>query len=604
MRKKFLNIFGSNINLEFFGTSYLKKWSILGVMLGTIAGLGAVVFFTLVQVFAHLFLGFGAGYAHPHMEVISTTFTSVAERPWMFPLIAGGGGLIVGILTTRFSPESAGHGIGEVVDAFHNKKGNISARVPLLKTITAAITIGSGGSGGREGPIAQIAAGFGSVLAKLLKLSDEDRRIAVAVGLGAGIGGIFKAPLGAAMLSAEVFYRRDFEIKALLPALIASVTAFTIFGSFFGWEPVFKIAESAVVFNGPISLILFAIVGVCCAGTGLLYVTSLHKITYLFKKFNIPKFIKPAIGGVLIGIIAMFLPQILGGGYNWLQAAVFDGVALFPIYILIAILLFKILATSLTIGSGGSAGVFGPGLVIGGFLGAIVGSIFHSLDLFTDVQISTIAVVSMVAFYSAVSKAPISTIIIGSEMTGGFVLLPAMMVATFVGYAIIGLKTTLYPSQVYDRTESPAHRKEYHHLLKKLPVKVAMNTQFNKISNEAHVDEAIQIIKNSKSDNIIIVNQENKYVGFTDLHNLIKTNESEAKTTKVFPTLDVPTIDINDSLYDTLKKISNSITELPVTKHDGTVLGTISIADIMRAYDLELESIDEGKDEQASGPAK
>jgi Mg/Co/Ni transporter MgtE len=166
------------------------------------------------------------------------------------------------------------------------------------------------------------------------------------------------------------------------------------------------------------------------------------------------------------------------------------------------------------------------------------------------------------------------------------------------------LKTTLYPSQVYDRTESPAHRKEYHHLLKKLPVKVAMNTQFNKISNEAHVDEAIQIIKNSKSDNIVIVNQENKYVGFTDLHNLIKTNESEAKTTKIFPTLDVPIIDIEDSLYDTLKKISESITELPVTKHKDIVLGTISIADIIRAYDLELESIDEGKDEQASGPAK
>ncbi len=606
MGKKFLHFFGSEVSLEFFGISYLKKWALIGVLIGVVAGFGSVAFFLLLQVSAYFFLGLGAGYAHPHTDVITSTFTSVAERPWMFPLIAGAGGLIVGILTTRFAPESAGHGTEAAIDAFHNKKGNIRARIPLLKAVTAAITIGSGGSGGREGPTAQIAAGFGSVLSRILKLSVEDRRIALAVGLGAGIGCIFKAPLGAALLSTEIFYRRDFEVKALMPALIASVIGFSIFGTFFGWEPIFKISESAVMFDQPLSLIMYAVVGVCCAGVGIVYVNCFYKVQYLFQKLKIPRFIKPAIGGVLVGIIAMFLPQVLGGGYGWLQVEIFDEVALSPLWILIAILFLKILATSLSIGSGGSAGVFGPGLVIGGFLGAIVGSVFHSLDLFTDIQISTIAIVSMVAFFGAVSKAPISTIVMGSEMTGGFILMPAMMVATFVAYVMIGLKTTLYKSQPNDRSESPAHRKEYHHLLKKLSTKDSLNTNFNKISNEANVEEAIQILKNSESDNIIIVNQE-KYVGFADLNNLIKTNENEAKTTKIFPTVDVPTIDIHDSLYDALKKISNSkITELPVVKHKDTLLGTISLSDIFRAYDLEVESLeeDDSEDEQTSGYTK
>lgn len=307
----------------------------------------------MLQFSTLFFLGFGAGYAHPHSDVLSSAYTSVAERPWMIPMITGGGGLIVGLLTNRFAPESAGHGTEAVIDAFHNKKGIIRSRIPLLKAVTASITIGSGGSGGREGPTAQIAGGFGSILSRLLKLSVEDRRIAVATGLGAGVGSIFKVPLGAALLSTEIFYRRDFEVKALLPALIASVTGFVIFGSIFGWSPIFTISKSAVEFNQPLHFFLYAIVGICCAGAGKLFVTSFYKIQYLFQKLQIPSFIKPAIGGVLVGIIGMFLPQILGGGYGWLQAGVFDDVKLFPIWILIAILFLKILATSLSIGSGG-----------------------------------------------------------------------------------------------------------------------------------------------------------------------------------------------------------------------------------------------------------
>ena len=584
--------------MDFFGFSYLKKWVIIGTMIGIVAGLGSVAFFLMLQAATFVFLGLGAGYVPPNFEIIATSYTSVAERPWMIPLITGGGGLVVGLLTTRFAPESAGHGTEAVIDAFHNKEGVIRPRIPLLKAITASITIGTGGSGGREGPAAQIAAGFGSIVSRLLKLGVEDRRIAVATGLGAGIGSLFKAPLGAALLSTEIFYRRDFEVRALLPALIASVTGFVIFGSVFGWLPIFSISESAAEFNQPLHFILYAVVGVCCAVTGRLYVTSFYGIQDLFQKWSIPRFIKPAIGGLLVGIIGMFLPQILGGGYGWLQVGIFDDVKLFPIWILIAILLLKILATSLSIGSGGSAGVFGPGLVIGGFVGAVVGEIFHSFALFTDIQISTIAIVSMIAFFGAVSKAPISTIIMGSEMTGGYALLPAMILASVVSYGLIGLKSSIYRSQPMDRTESPAHKHEYHALLKKRPISDAIDISFNKIRHDRTVGEAIQILKDSKPDSIAIVDADGKYVGFADSDGLAKLGSPDALLSEIIPSIvAAPGVGTGDSLYDAVKKMSDSkMMELPVISEENVVVGTVSMSGIMEAYDQKLADSDDVRD--------
>ena len=178
-------------------------------------------------------------------------YTLVIGKPSVIPVITGLGGLLVGIITTRFSPESEGHGTDAVIDAYHNRGGRIRARVPLVKGIASAITLGSGGSGGTEGPAGQIAAGFGSLIGRLFKLDEDERRIAVAAGLGAGIGSIFKVPLGGAIFSAEVFYRRDFEIRALIPGLVASVTGYTIFGFVFGWDRLFNIPFDLVKYTCP-----------------------------------------------------------------------------------------------------------------------------------------------------------------------------------------------------------------------------------------------------------------------------------------------------------------------------------------------------------------
>src|ERR1044072_2381149 len=434
---------GMKWNLDF---SYFRKWILIGFLLGVVAGLGAVALFLSVELFTGLFLGMAAGYFPPLPGGFQNNFTYPLsiERPWLLPLITGLGGLLVGVITTKFSPESEGHGTDAVIDAYHHKGGKIRGRVPLVKGIASAITLGSGGSGGTEGPAGQIAAGFGSLIGKLFKLNEDERRIAVAAGLGAGIGSIFKVPLGGVIFSAEVFYRRDFEIRALIPGLVASVTGYTIFGFVFGWDRLFNIPLDLVKYTHPASLALYAAVGLISAGVSVAYVKTFYAITDYFNRLRLKKFLKPALGGVLVGIIGMFLPQMLGTSYGWLQIAIYKDYTLLPLYIIGLVVVFKIIATSLTIGSGGSAGVFGPSMVIGCMLGAFIGTVFHMLGLFTWVDVSSVIIVSMVSFFGATAKTPISSIIMGSELTGGYALLAPMMLATFIAYIMSGQHSSIF----------------------------------------------------------------------------------------------------------------------------------------------------------------
>ena len=585
---------GMKWNLDF---SYFRKWILIGFLLGVVAGLGAVALFLSVEFFTGLFLGLGAGYFPPLPGGFQSNFgyTLIIEKPWMLPLITGLGGLLVGLITTRFSPESEGHGTDAVIDAYHHKSGNIRARVPLVKGIASSITIGSGGSGGTEGPAGQIAAGFGSLIGKLFKLDEDEKRIAVAAGLGAGIGSIFKIPLGGAVFSAEVFYRRDFEVRALIPGLVASVTGYTVFGFVFGWHPLFTIPLDLVKYTNPISLLLYALVGLISAGVSIGYVKTFYTISDYFSKIRIPKYLKPAIGGVLVGMIGIVFPQILGTSYGWLQIAINKDTIL-PLGIIGAIVIFKILATSLTLGSGGSAGVFGPSMVIGGFLGAFIGTAFHLLGLFTWVDVSSVIIVSMVSFFGATAKTPISSIIMGSELTGGYALLAPMMLATFVAYIMSGQHNSIFRNQVLNRSASPAHRMEYQlPILRDMYVKDAIRVPVNKLSKDVTIDEALQIMNRNNSKMIAVVNKNELLHGVVYKHRLYEFPDEYRKSIKLESIMikDPFFAYSSDSLHDALIRLSsNELQEMPVLSNENNkVLGIITIADLVKLYDKEVEKI-------------
>ena len=587
-------------NLDF---SYFRKWILIGFLLGVVAGLGAVALFLSVEFFTTLFLEMGAGYSPPLPGGFQANFsyTVFIEKPWLIPLITGFGGLLVGLITTKFSPESEGHGTDAVIDAYHHKSGNIRTRVPLVKAVASSITIGSGGSGGTEGPSGQIAAGFGSLIGKLFKLNEDERRIAVAAGLGAGIGSIFKIPLGGAVFSAEVLYRRDFEVRALIPGLVASVTGYTVFGFVFGWDRLFTIPLDLVKYTNPVSLLLYALVGLISAGVSVGYVKSFYTISDFFAKMQIPKYVKPAIGGVLVGIIGIVFPQILGTSYGWLQIAINQDYLLFPLEMIGAVIVFKILATSLTIGSGGSAGVFGPSMVIGGLLGAFIGGAFHLLGLFTWIDVTSVIIVSMVSFFGATAKTPISAIIMGSELTGGYALLAPMMLATFIAYIMSGQHNSIFRNQVLNRSDSPAHRMEYQRvILSDLYVKDVMKDPINRLSKDLSIEEALQILNRNSSRMIMVVNEDDKLEGVVYKYKLFEFPEEYRKSIKLANIMvkDPFFAYTSDSLHHALVRLSsNDLQEMPVLSNQNQkVIGIVTIADLVKLYDSQVEKILKARD--------
>jgi CIC family chloride channel protein len=242
---------------------------VLGTAIGLVAGVGAIVFYVAIEFATHLFLGQIVGYLPPAPVGEGDPAIVPMQRPALLPIVVAVGGLISGIIVFSLAPEAEGHGTDSAIAAIHYRMGKMRARVPPIKLVASAITIGSGGSGGREGPAAQISAGFASLLGTWLNLKPQDRRIAVAAGMGAGIGAIFRAPLGGAVMGAEILYMHDLEVEAIIPSLIASIVGYTVYGAYFGYAPIFG-AQPALALDAPIQLLYYGLLGVMAGLGGLL----------------------------------------------------------------------------------------------------------------------------------------------------------------------------------------------------------------------------------------------------------------------------------------------------------------------------------------------
>ena len=451
------------------------KWFVLSAVIGVVAGLGGIGFhvigacvqhFTLGSI-AHLEVGEAAGEGSV-FEPVEGEF-----RPWMLLVVMAAGGLASGLLVYTFAPEAEGHGTDAAIDAFHNKRGEIRGRIPLIKTIASAITLGTGGSAGREGPIAQIGAGFGSFLGGLLKLPARDRRIMLAAGMGAGVGAIFRAPLAGAVFAGEILYRdADIESDAIVPAAMASAISYSVFCLWLPPELRFTPLFGRHVFydvGSPLELLPYGAMAIVLVIAGVLYIKTFYGIHALFKRLPIVPHVRPMIGAVLAGLVGLGMffwfgenqdaLAVLGSGYGTLQKTM-AGTVEVAVPLLVAVALVKILTTSLTISSGGSGGVFGPSMVIGGCLGSALGQVFHVWWPELVRQPQAFAIVGMAGFFSGCARAPLSTVLMVSEMTGGYgLLLPTLWVSTLT--FLLGRRWTLYVKQVPTRLDSPAHRGDF-----------------------------------------------------------------------------------------------------------------------------------------------
>jgi CIC family chloride channel protein len=575
----------------------LLKWLLISIAIGLVAGLGALFFFKAIQFSTAFFLGRLVGYLPPDPAgegAMSVMSLWSAPRPWLLPLVTAAGGLLAGIIVFTLAPEAEGHGTDAAIAAFHQGKP-IRARIPLVKLVASAITIGSGGSGGREGPSAQISAGFGSLLGGLLHLSAQDRRIAIATGIGSGIGAIFRAPLGGAVLAAEILYTQDLEVEAIIPALIASIIGYSVFGAWFGWNPIFVVGGS-LAFTSPAQLLYYVVIGLLCGLVGWLYARGFYGLTHVFHHLPLPNFLKPAIGGLLVGLIGLVLPQALGMGYGWVQVSMGPGLLALPLWVILALPFAKILTTGLSIGSGGSGGIFGPGMVIGAMVGAVIWRLSYHLFPGVPTSPAPFVIVGMMALFGGIAHAPLAVMLMVAEMTGNLSMLAPAMIAVGISSILVG-RATIYTSQVPTRADSPAHRLQFSFpLLSTLAVRQAMRPFVLSLSPQQTVAEAEQALAEHALSGTIVLDPRGNLLGLLTLSDIERVPHSERTERLVEQAMnrDVLSASPDDTLDVILEQLtSRRIGWMPVIEVDHTsgrrcVLGRISALDITRAYRQEL----------------
>lgn len=438
------------------------RWMLYSAGVGVVGALAAVLLSNLIALLSASVLEPLAGYQPlplgENLEVVQSFdwwAALVALHPWWLLVLPALGGLVSGLLVYGLAPEAEGSGTDAVIRAFHQEEGRIRKRVPFVKLLASAVVIGTGGSAGREGPIAQVSAGLGALLSDRLHLSARQRRILLVAGVAAGVGSIFRSPLGGAFFAVEVLYREDIETEALMPAVVAGITGYSVYSS---------IEQSATIFVTPafaplhpLGLLLVVAFALGCTVAGYLFMRFFRFMqSGVFGRMPGPRWLHPALGGLGVGAIAVFFPAVLGTSYGWLQQAI-DGNLTIGVMGLLAAA--KIASTSLTVGSGGSGGVFGPSLVVGGMLGGLFGTGMEQLFPALTLQSGAFVMIGMATFFAAVANVPVSTTIMISELTGRYTLLVPLIFGSVIAH-LVSRTWGLYEHQVATHRDSPVHSVE------------------------------------------------------------------------------------------------------------------------------------------------
>jgi CIC family chloride channel protein len=446
-------------------------------LVGVAAGLVGAAFFAGLEVAQRLLLGGVAGFEP--LRARGETFLAAGSGHhhlllWVLALLPALGALGSGILTSLLAPEAAGGGGDAAIDAYHHG-GVLRRRVIPVKGLAAMLALSAGGAGGREGPTMQIGAALGAAVGRLLPTSRAERRVLLVAGIAAGIAAVFRTPLGAALLATEMLYRDDFEAEALVPAIFASVVSYSIVIALFGESTLFGALPRFPFVSA--HLPLYAVLALVVSVGAALFVRSLRGVQRLSAALPLPGWARPAAGGLAMGVLGVGVVLwmrgaygpgaagfgVFGGGYGTLQAAM-AGAPWMPagggaVLLLAGVAVAKLLAASLTIGTGAAAGDFAPSMTIGGLLGAAFGVAARTVLGDPRIDPAAFALVGMGTFYGGLAHAPLSALVLVAELAGSYDLLVPMMLA--IGIAYVALRNhSLYPAQLPGRDASPAHRAE------------------------------------------------------------------------------------------------------------------------------------------------
>ncbi len=578
-------------------------------LVGAAAGLVGAAFFAALEGTQQLLLELGAGFRplRAHGENFLPHVQGGTFHPLVLVVLPAAGAFLAG-LVTRWAPETRGGGGDAVIEAFHQSGGRVRARVIWIKVVASVLTLGSGGSGGREGPTMQFGGALGSLVGRVLGTTARERQVLLVAGIAAGISAVFRTPLGAALLAAEVLYRDDFESDALIPAVLSSVVAYAVVISIFGESTLFAHAPS-YPFH-PAHLPFYGVLALLVALFAVIFLAILRAVQRVSARLPVPAWVRPACGGLALGILAVPVVLIvghytgergqglglLGGGYGAAQMAITGNAALLPpgwtaVQILLGLALAKALATSLTIGTGGSAGDFAPSLVMGALVGGAFG---HAVKLIFDdptLDPGAFALVGMATFYGGIAHVPLSSMVLVCELAGSYDLLVPLMLSEGVAFVVLR-RRSLYPAQVASRRESPAHREGLVlDALAGLKVREIMTTgrPFASFSSDTPASEVVRRVSDLPWQDVFpVIGKDGFVAGVITSEGLrILAGERELEAMTIAADVMQPAVTVrpdDDARAATQALLTAHLPELPVVDADGRMVGFLEESEIAQAY--------------------
>lgn len=560
------------------------RLTLLAVLVGFAAGLASVGFKIMIRFFQSQF------WRAP--DIIS----AVTSQPWYFTLLIPAlGGLIISPIIYYGAREAKGHGVPEIMESLIFQGGRMRNRVVAIKALASSICIGSGGSVGREGPIVQISSSLASSVGKLFRIRERGMRTLVAAGAAAGIGGTFNAPIAGALFAVEILLG-EFGVFSFSPIIVASVistlTSRLIAGDFSAFT-VPKYTLISVWEIGP-----YILLGLVSGLVAILFIKTLYFFEDRFDKVPVHPLIKPVLGGLLIGGIGIGLPQVLGVGYGSIDACLQNQLGFWLAFILIFV---KILSTSLTLGSGGSGGVFAPSLFIGAVTGNFLGSIFHNLFPNSISSPGAFSLVGMGAVVAAATHAPITAIIIIFELTNDYkIILPLMLSSIIASFMTAGLhKESIYTMKLKRRGIIFKEGREVN-ILRSLPVKDFINQDYHVFLNTEHAGNIIDQALSGKHHCYQVIDFDSNYVGCLSLNQLKTSVLQKEIIDSLVIAQDLAVSDIHLDIEDNLERAMEifgreDVAEIAVLK-DNKFIGVVKRKDAIEAYNHEI-----AKKEAASG---
>ena len=554
---------------------------LIAIGIGILGGFGAIFFRFAIRFFQAL--AFGSWHY---------TLDYVLALPWYVKLLApAAGGLIVGPIVYFFAKEAKGHGVPEVMESIILRGGAIRPRVVIAKITASAVCIGSGGSVGREGPIVQIGSAIGSSLGQFLRVSGSQLRTLVACGTAAGIAATFNAPIAGALFAMEIILS-DFAISQFSPIVISSVSATVISRHFLGDFPAFVIPHYELV--SVWEMIPYAILGVLAAFVALAFIYILYKTEDLFDALVIPEWVKPVFGGLMIGAIGIFYPHIFGVGYETIDLALESKLVW---YFMLLLIVLKLLATSITIGSGGSGGIFAPSLFLGASLGGFVGAVVHLLFPAYTATAGAYALVGMGAVAAGAMHAPITSIIIIFELTNDYRIILPLMVACIISVLIT---TRLKKDSIYTlkltRRGLDVFKTQEANILKNVTVGKIVKKDFETFRRETPFSEIKKRVLASSATHFYVVDEQDHVLGVIlsrDVEKLINGIEKPDDSLKA-KDICIPVtyyFNVDDTLDTVIKAFGGSqLDEFPIVDEQipMKLIGTVSKNDVIEAYNEEI----------------